>query len=205
MVRIHLLSQIDGLWWSGTPGLLTDDDVDRCTDLVDLDGLRRARGPAVPLPPPSRAAWPGGARDALRRRVRPAAQPHTSGLRFTRARPETVALCNELAVELAQRAPAGTPALWVTSTVRSVEHQHRLRALGYMAVLPSSHCSGHAVDVEMRWFERFGADRALARLLWSRQAAGQVNVIDEGQAWHVCVSPDACPDLVRSYRATVGA
>lgn len=79
--------------------------------------------------------------------------------------------------------------LWVTSLARSAEHQRRLRRLGYPAVLPSSHCAGWAADIEMSWFRRFGADQILRSLLLERQRAGVVNVIDEGQAWHMCVSP----------------
>ena len=41
----------------------------------------------------------------------------------------------------------------------------------------------------MSWFRRFGAAATLAGLLAERQQAGEVNVIDEGQAWHVCLSP----------------
>jgi hypothetical protein len=36
----------------------------------------------------------------------------------------------------------------------------------------------------MQWFRQFDQDNLLARLLFERQAAGQLNVIDEGQAWH---------------------
>jgi hypothetical protein len=43
--------------------------------------------------------------------------------------------------------------------------------------------------VEMAWFRRFGAHRVLQRVLLERQATGDINVIDEGQAWHVCLRP----------------
>jgi hypothetical protein len=43
----------------------------------------------------------------------------------------------------------------------------------------------------MTWFRQFGADRMLQEVLLERQEAGEVNVIDEGQAWHVCVRPGA--------------
>jgi hypothetical protein len=138
------------------------------------------------------------------RRTWPGRQPHTSGLLFTRARPESVVLLNQLARDFASQAPPDTPALWVTSLVRSVQHQHRLRALGYVAVIPSAHCAGYAMDVEMRWFRRFDADGVLAAALLDRQDNGDVNVIDEGQAWHVCVSPTACDSLRRDYATTFG-
>ena len=58
-------------------------------------------------------------------------------------------------------------------------------------MLPSAHCVGYAADIEMTWFRQFGADRMLQEVLLERQEAGEVNVIDEGQAWHVCVRPGA--------------
>jgi hypothetical protein len=125
-------------------------------------------------------------------------------LLFTRARPESVALLNQLARDFSSQAPPNTPALWVTSLVRSVQHQHRLRALGYAAVIPSAHCAGYAMDVEMRWFRRFDADGVLAAALLDRQDIGDVNVIDEGQAWHVCVSPSACDRLQQDYATAFG-
>ena len=88
--------------------------------------------------------------------------------------------------------------------VRSVEHQHRLRSLGYAAVLPSSHCVGYACDLEMHWFRRFDRENLLARLLLERQEAGQLNVIDEGQAWHLCVNPLARDELQAAYDAELG-
>jgi len=108
---------------------------------------------------------------------------------------------NQVAHQLAARLPPRTPRLWVTSLVRSVEHQHRLRSLGYAAVLPSSHCVGYACDVEMQWFRRFDEDNLLPRLLLERQEAGQINVIDEGQAWHLCVNPLAHDELQAEYHA----
>ncbi len=112
-------------------------------------------------------------------------------------------MLNQLATEFAALAPAGTPPLWVTSLARSVEHQHHLRALGYSAALPSAHCAGYAADVEMAWFRRFGADSVLRGLLLDLQQAGDINVIDEGQAWHVCLSParGRGPRRVRQARA----
>ncbi len=43
----------------------------------------------------------------------------------------------------------------------------------------------------MTWFRQFGADQVLQAVLLERQHAGDLNVIDEGQAWHVCVRPGA--------------
>ncbi len=198
MIRIYLLAQIDAMWWGHVPPLVTDCDVLNSTDLVDLEALRRRGmlGFQYRLQPgnlPARAAR------AAERRVRPGRTPRTAGLLFTRARPEAVAVVNQLSSMFATVSPPGTPPLWVTSLARSIEHQHRLRALGYAATLPSSHCVGYAVDIEMSWFRRFKAHRALRALLLERQSEGDVNVIDEGQVWHVCVSPLAAPGLRGNY------
>jgi hypothetical protein len=119
------------------------------------------------------------------------------------ARPEAVALINQLAFEFAAAAKPGTPPLWVTSTVRSVEHQRHLSELGYSALLPSAHCAGYATDLELRWFERFGESHTLAAVLLEHQSRGEINVIDEGQAWHVCINPETIDDLRARYRALV--
>jgi hypothetical protein len=199
-VRILLLAQIDSVWWSGTPAFATDADVMRSNELVDLIPLRSAKllqfqYRAQPT------GLPGRGRDWAQRQVLPNIRPRTAGLSFTRSRPAVIAVVNQIARELAVALPPRTPRAWVTSMVRSVQHQHRLRALGYAAVLPSSHCVGYACDLEMQWFRRFDSDNVLARLLLERQEAGQLNVIDEGQAWHLCVSPLARDELNAAYRA----
>ncbi|MEQ4304579.1 hypothetical protein ABNF97_24910 [Plantactinospora sp. B6F1] len=212
LVRIYLLSRIDVMWWGHLPGFPTDADLHDSAELVDLDALRRTgllrfryRRPAEH--PLTRAAR------TVRRRVRPrsgapagrAAPPATGGgPRTTRTRPEVVALLNQLAADLARRRPGPTPPLRVTSLARSLEHQHRLRALGYAAMLPSGHCPGYAMDLEMSWLRRFDAPGMVAALLRERQGWGDVNVIDEGQTWHVCVSPRAANRLRRDFLTALG-
>jgi hypothetical protein len=203
LVRIFLTSQIDVMWWGFTRPFQTDADLVDSQDLVDLEALRRSRPlrfqyRCQPETLPSRLAR------ALERRIRPDRTPHTAGLRFARTRPETVALLEHVSDELAQVAPADTPRPWVTSMARSVSHQHRLRSLGYPTVLPSSHCVGYAADLEMAWFRRFRADRALAYLLLERQDGGDANIIDEGQVWHVCVNPAATARLRDEFATDAG-
>jgi hypothetical protein len=188
MIRISLLAQIDALWWGAEPGYPTDEDVLGSDDLLDLDALRdggllrfRYRHQATSLA--------GRLARSVERRALPGHRPLTAGLWLARARPQAVALLNQIAVQFAELAPPGTPPLWVTSLARSVQHQRRLRALGYAALLPSAHCVGYAADVEMTWYRRFGAQAALQEILLDRQASGEINVIDEGQAWHVCLRP----------------
>ena len=189
LVRISLLAQIDAMWWGRTPSFGKDADVRDAPELVDLDELDddgqlsfRYRHQAITLV--ARAAR------SAERRAMPGRSPRTAGLWLPRARPQTVAWLNQLADEFAQIAPDGTPPLWVTSVARSVEHQRHLKSLGYIALLPSAHCVGYAADIEMKWYRRFHAHRILRGLLLDRQRANEVNVIDEGQAWHVCLHPD---------------
>jgi Family of unknown function (DUF5715) len=197
-IRVLLLSQIDSVWWSQTIPFISDADVLSSTELVDLTPLTRARKLDFQYRRQP-AGLTGRARDWVQHKVQPGIRPRVAGLRFTRSRPVVVAVVNQIAREFAAALPPRTPRLWVTSMVRSVEHQYRLRALGYAAVLPSSHCAGYACDLEMKWFRRFDPGNVLARLLRDRQEAGQINFIDEGKAWHVCISPHACDDLQSAY------
>lgn len=188
-IRVSLLAQIDAMWWGDTPAYHSDGQLLGAADLVDLDILRRSGSLRFRYRRQATTLTARAAR-AAERRAWPSRTPSTAGLRFARVRPEAAAMLNQLATEFAALAPAGTPPLWVTSLARSVEHQRHLRALGYAAALPSAHCVGYAADIEMAWFRRFGADGVLRGLLLDLQRAGDINVIDEGQAWHVCLHPD---------------
>jgi hypothetical protein len=190
MIRIALLAQIDVLWWGHLPPYQSDADVRGSADLLDLDGLRRDGMLLFHYRRQASTLLARAARAAERKAV-PGRAPQTAGLRFAHARPELIVLLNQIAADFSDLAPPGTPPLWVTSLARSVTHQHHLRDLGYAALLPSAHCVGFAADIEMTWFRQFGADEALQRVLLERQHAGELNVIDEGQAWHVCVQPGA--------------
>ena len=202
LVRIHLQSQIDAMWWGSSPMFATDADVDTSPELVDLEPLRRS-GQLSFRYHRQPTGLVGRGRDWAGRRLAPGRRPRTSGLRFARARPEGVALLNRIAAEF--RAAAGhAPPLWVTSLVRSLDHQHRLRSLGYAALLPSAHCAGFAMDVEVHWYRASGTDGALRRVLIDCQEAGLANVIDEGQAWHVCINPDSRSELALAYELGPG-
>lgn len=203
-IRILLLSQIDSVWWSRTIPFASDADVLGSAELVNLRPLKSAkvlefqyRTQPAGLP---RRAW-----DWAQHKVLPGIRPRIAGLRFTCARPVVVAVVNQLALDVAAALPPRTPRIWVTSMARSVEHQHRLRSLGYAAVLPSAHCAGYACDLEVSWFRRFDPDNWLTRLLLERQAAQQLNVIDEGRTWHLCVNPNACDELQTAYNRQLHA
>jgi hypothetical protein len=196
-IRIHLFALIDIMWWGQARAYVTDAELLGSAELVDLEPLRRDSRLLFQYRRQARGL-PARAVRAAARRLRPDRMPRTAGLRFARTRPEAVLLLNQLAADLAAETGPRTPALWVTSLARSIEQQRRLRALGYAASLPSAHCVGYAMDIEMAWFAQFGARPALQSLLLGQQQAGQVNVIDEGQAWHVCLSPDAAAGLLAS-------
>ncbi|MFI5837249.1 DUF5715 family protein [Micromonospora sp. NPDC051300] len=203
LVRSFLLSRVDVLWWGDSPALLTDDQARTSVDLVDLEWLRRRGLLEFRYRERPGTALGRGLR-AVRRRVRPGAAPDTTGLLIPRARREMIAFLNDLAREFAAVTRPGTPPLWVTSLVRSAEHQHRLRRLGHAATLPSAHSLGWAVDVELDWYDRFGARAALAGLVLARQDAGEINVVDEGSARHLCLAPAARRRFRRAYEAEMG-
>jgi hypothetical protein len=188
MIRIALLAQIDLLWWGHIREYRSDADVFTARELLHLEPLREDNMLLFRYRLQKASLLSRAARSAERRAV-PDRAPHTAGLRFPCARSELIVLLNQIAQEFAGVAPRGTPALWVTSLARSVAHQQHLRSLGYAALLPSAHCVGYAADLEMTWFRRFNADKVLQALLLHRQQRGELNVIDEGQAWHVCVRP----------------
>jgi hypothetical protein len=190
MVRITLLTQIDVLWWGHVPAYKTDADVLASVDLLNLDALRR--GGMVMFSYRHQATnVVARAVRAAERAAAPSRAPIAAGLRLACARAELIVLLNHIAADFARLAPPGTPSLWVTSLTRSAAYQRELRALGYAALLPSAHCAGYAADVEMSWYRNFGAQHVLQAVLLGYQRDGAINVIDEGQAWHVCVRPGA--------------
>jgi hypothetical protein len=190
VMRIVLMQQIDVAWWSRSPGFADDVAVNTSLDLLDLRPMRATGqvrfGFGIGSDRLGRRA-----RDFTVQRLWPEREPRGAGLSCQLARPELIAVLNEMADRLALAAPAGTPRLWVNSIVRSVVHQRRLRTLGFTALLPSAHCQGWAADVELAWFERFGAREMLRDVLLDYSDSGVLNVIDEGRAWHVCLAPHA--------------
>jgi hypothetical protein len=190
VMRIVLLQQIDVAWWSRSPGFADDVAVNSSLDLLDLRPMR-ATGQVRFSFGIGSDRLPRRARDFAVQRLWPDHEPRGPGLSCQLARPELIAVLNEMADRLAHAAPEGTPQLWVNSIVRSVVHQRRLRTLGFTALLPSAHCQGWAADVELAWFERFGAREVLRDVLLEYSDSGVLNVIDEGRAWHVCLAPHA--------------
>jgi hypothetical protein len=203
IARIYLLAQIDAVWWGRTPSYQSDSDVRESDELADLDELEQAGRVRFMYRHQASTLVTRAARSAERRAL-PGRSPRTAGLALAKAMPQVVAWLNQLSDEFEQVAPPGTPPVWVTSVARSSDHQRHLKALGYIAPLPSSHCVGYAADIEMTWYRRFHAHRILRGLLLDRQRAGEVNVIDEGQAWHICLSPSVAAGYRRVPRPRSG-
>jgi hypothetical protein len=193
LVRILLLHQMDLMWWSHVTPYVDRAAVDRAPELVSLQGLQRSGGVDFRFAVQPEG-WVGRGRDYVMRRAAPRRRPRVSGMKFLVARAEIVTLLNEIATTFAAKAPDRTPQLWVNSIVRSIEHQKHLSSLGYSALLPSSHCLGYGADVEMAWFRSFGAADVLGEILFDYRDRDVLNVIDEGQAWHLCLSPDHVAD-----------
>ena len=200
-LRLLLLQQIDVLWWSAerAPRPFADDAAVLASgDLVGLAGLR-AHGSLGFHYRVSTRSWPVRARNYAVRRWAPDREPHTSGLSYDRARPAVVALLDDVARRFAAAVPGWQHGLWVNCLVRSEAVQDHLRELGYSAARASSHCAGWAADVEMAWLARHGHAAPLQEILLGLRDAGTINLIDEGQAWHVCLSPAWVSDYEQAF------
>ena len=187
LVRILLLQNVDLLWWSDTKDFVTRSELERAGLLDLVEERRRGRvsfGFGIGSDSLVRRA-----RDFAVQHVAPGREPRGPGLAFTRIRPEMLRLLNEIAGHVHEATPPRTPPIRVNSIIRTVEHQQHLRSLGFSALSPSAHCRGWAADIEVEWFERFGADGALREILLGYLDEGVLNVIDEGRAWHVCLNP----------------
>ena len=127
LVRILVLHQVDAMWWAHSTPYADQEAVEDAPELVSLPVLDRAGALRFRF-----AVQPEGlvgrGRDAALRRMAPRRRPQVSGMKFLVARPEIVTLLNEVGDIFRKEAPAGTPALWVNSIVRSVEHQQHLSA-----------------------------------------------------------------------------
>lgn len=203
LVRIHLLSALDAAWWSDAKTFATDDEVQGSAELVDLRALRWGREINFGFRVQAHDVPRRIIRAAVRRTA-PLLTPATIGMKLPYGRPEVVALLNDCALELAARSPARSPRLWVNSMARSTAYQNELRTFGYLAADSSAHCVGWAADVEMDWMCRRGMGALLEEILCRRAEEGQINLIDEGQAWHVCVNPRFVPTLRAMWRAQTG-
>ena len=188
LVRILLLQNVDLLWWEDVEDFDTEDDA-RAAGLLDLRALKRSGDVHFSFGIASDGLVRRG-RDFLVQRLAPNREPRGPGLAFTDIRPEMLGVLNEISTTTRELAPAGTPAIRVNSIVRTVQHQNHLKTLGFSALSPSAHCRGWAADIEVTWFERFGAAGALREVLLDYLDRGVLNVIDEGRAWHICLSPD---------------
>jgi hypothetical protein len=118
---------------------------------------------------------------------------YTQGLMTTRCKPAMVGLINRISedVESAIR-PRKSFKILVNSILRTVEYQHSLAKIGYVAPRNSGHLAGYAVDVEKIWYQENDqrAHAAIEEILDDLYASGVVNLIREGTHWHICLHPD---------------
>ncbi|WP_138731851.1 hypothetical protein [Modestobacter excelsi] len=188
LLKILLLHQVDVVWWSSVAPFPDDRAVLGSPELTSLRLLQQQHR----LPFSFRVGatgLAGRARNYAVRRCAPGREPQSSGLSFPLARPAMIGLLTEIATSFAQAAGGWSRGLWVNCIVRSNQGQQRLRDLGYSAFLPSAHCVGYAADLEMTWLRRNGVAAPLQQVLTGYRDAGVLNVIDEGQAWHLCLNP----------------
>lgn len=196
-MEIMLRQQVDLAWWAHAQDFDTDADLATSPEMVDLRALRRGGQLGFRFALASDNILPRAWKYAIRT-WRPDYAPGTPGLSSPYARPQMVALLNEIAADFRNAAEATSlnpPALWVNSITRTVAHQCQLLELGFSAHYPSAHCKGWAADVEVGWYARFGLERVLTGVLEHWQQQGRISAIDEGRIWHVCPHPTYAEEL----------
>lgn len=81
--------------------------------------------------------------------------------------------------------------LVITNTLRSLEYQDKLLKQGHITPNESSHLYGYTVDVEQKWYKNNAPalHKKIETHLQKLEEEGQVNYVDYGQIWHICLSP----------------
>ena len=189
-IRIHLFALIDVMWWGSTRAFVTDSDLLHSAELADLEPLRR-RGELHFRYRRQARTLPLRAVRAADRRLRPGPHPAHRGPAL-RPGPAGSGHPAQPAGRRLRRAPrrrhprCGSPAWPGASSTSAGCARSGTRppcpARTASATRWTSRCPGSA-----------GSARAgvLEGLLLERQRAGEVNAIDEGQTWHLCLSPAA--------------
>jgi len=188
LAKVLLLHQIDVMWWSSVAPFPDDHAVESSPQLTSLLPLQR-KGLLAFNFRVATTGLPNRVRRYAMRRWAPGSAPLSSGLSYPLARPAIIGLLNEVATRFTESVPGWKRGLWVNCIVRSVVVQQRLRQLGYSAFVPSAHCTGNAADIEMTWLDHHQVAAPLQQVLMGYRDAGVLNVIDEGQAWHLCLNP----------------
>lgn len=91
-------------------------------------------------------------------------------------------LCEDLGISLV-----------ITNVIRSVEYQDKLVKEGHIIPNDSSHLYGYTADIEQKWYKKYAASKhkKIENHLKKLEDEGQVNYVDYGQIWHICLSPCA--------------
>ena len=81
----------------------------------------------------------------------------------------------------------------VNGVIRSIEYQNNLIKKGFISCNASSHIYGYTVDLEQKWFRKYAPKKykRIQVLLDELEERGEINYIDYGHIWHVCLSPAA--------------
>ncbi|QEN05933.1 hypothetical protein EW093_14930 [Thiospirochaeta perfilievii] len=81
--------------------------------------------------------------------------------------------------------------LVVTNVIRSIEYQERLLKQGHITPYESSHLYGYSVDIDQKWYKKNDPQkhRQIVNYLTKLEDDGQVNFVDYGHIWHICLSP----------------
>ena len=108
LVRIILLQQLDLAWWAATPDFADARSIAFSPEVVDLKSLRASGGVRFGFGIASDGLIKR-ARDYAVQRALPASEPRGPGLPFQHARPEIVAVLNELADKVALAGAAHDP------------------------------------------------------------------------------------------------
>lgn len=117
---------------------------------------------------------------------------YTQGLSLTRSTRAIAALVNTICEQIQADRPRAAPRiLLVNSILRSQQEQQALARIGYIAPRTSSHLNGYAVDIEQTWYRIHDPDtyRAIAGVLDGLFGRHEINLIDEGTHWHICLNP----------------
>lgn len=79
----------------------------------------------------------------------------------------------------------------VTNVLRSLEYQNKLLNYGHITPNESSHLYGYTVDIEQKWYKDNNTNihKKIENHLQKLEEEGQINFVDYGRIWHICLSP----------------
>lgn len=118
---------------------------------------------------------------------------NTMGLMNSKAPLGMLSFLNQLALECeSQTNLPGKRAIWVTSILRTAEHQDHLAKIGYYAPRGTSHIHGYSADIEQGWVKNHSKKNyhIISRIIADYEEKGVINSIDYKNHWHICLHPE---------------